>query len=105
MFAVRTDTAKLVKWVDHPEWTQLFDLKSDPYEITNLFNKPAAAELQQQMLAEFSKVYAEAKVPQPPPDSGMPSWQANGEIVKLPDAVPTGERLRASNHRSRERNR
>ena len=51
MLAVRTATAKLVKYAGHPEWTQLFDLSTDPYEKKNLFNDPAAANLRQRMLA------------------------------------------------------
>ena len=34
--AVRTANYKLVKYPDHPEWTQLFDLNDDPYETINL---------------------------------------------------------------------
>ena len=36
--AVRTSDYKLVKYPKHPEWTQLFDIKEDPYEIRNLVN-------------------------------------------------------------------
>ncbi|MGB1129006.1 MAG: sulfatase family protein, partial [Haloferula sp.] len=34
--AVRTDRAKFVHYPNHPEWTEVFDLKNDPYEIKNL---------------------------------------------------------------------
>ena len=34
--AVRTSNYKLVKYPNHPEWTQLFNLKDDPYETKNL---------------------------------------------------------------------
>ncbi len=51
--AVRTDTAKLIKYENHPEWTELFDLKNDPYEIHNLFNDPASKVLQQKMQSEY----------------------------------------------------
>jgi len=47
--AVRNEAAKLIKYVDHPEWTELFDLKTDPYEFTNLFNDPASALLLKRM--------------------------------------------------------
>ncbi len=33
---VRTANSKLVKYLDHPEWTEVFDLNADPYEIKNL---------------------------------------------------------------------
>jgi len=38
---VRTPTAKLIKYQDHDEWTELFDLAPDPYETKNLFNDPS----------------------------------------------------------------
>src|SRR5262249_10601842 len=43
--AVRTDTAKLVKYPGHDDWTELFDLKSDPYETKNLVKDEAHAAL------------------------------------------------------------
>jgi arylsulfatase A-like enzyme len=36
LYAIRTTTHKLVKYPGHPEWTELFDLVADPYEIKNL---------------------------------------------------------------------
>ena len=36
--AVRTSDYKLVKYPQHPEWTQLFDVNEDPYETRNLVN-------------------------------------------------------------------
>ena len=36
VYAVRTTTHKLVKYPGHPEWTEVFDLTADPYEIKNL---------------------------------------------------------------------
>ncbi len=38
---VRTAKAKLVKYPGHPEWTEAFDLTSDPYELKNLAADPA----------------------------------------------------------------
>ena len=35
-FAIRTTTHKLVKYPNRPEWTEVFDLVADPYEIKNL---------------------------------------------------------------------
>ena len=54
LFGVRTTTAKLVKYPGHAEWTELFDLVTDPYEVKNLAADPAAqarlsAELDAQM--------------------------------------------------------
>jgi arylsulfatase A-like enzyme len=36
VLAVRTDTQKLITYPGHDEWTEAFDLVSDPYEIKNL---------------------------------------------------------------------
>lgn len=35
-YAIRTTTHKLVKYPNHPEFTEVFDLTTDPYEIKNL---------------------------------------------------------------------
>ena len=50
--AVRTSDYKLVKYPKHPEWTQLFNLKEDPYEIKNLADD---RELLQRMEAELTR--------------------------------------------------
>ncbi len=39
---VRTANAKLVKYPGHAEWTEVFDLAVDPYELKNLAADPAA---------------------------------------------------------------
>ncbi len=36
VLAVRTDTHKLITYPGHDEWTEVFDLVKDPYEIKNL---------------------------------------------------------------------
>ena len=36
VLALRTTTHKLVRYPGHPEWTEVFDLKADPYELRNL---------------------------------------------------------------------
>ena len=45
MTAVRTETAKLVRYPGHDEWTEVFDLTADPYELKNLVADPAHAAL------------------------------------------------------------
>lgn len=55
LFAVRTTTAKLVKYPDHDEWTELFDLRSDPYELKNLARDPAHAPLLAAMEQQFAR--------------------------------------------------
>lgn len=55
VLAVRTDTAKLIQYPDHDDWTELFDLKADPYETKNLIRDPARQELRKQLEAEFQR--------------------------------------------------
>lgn len=57
--AVRTPTHKLIKYLDHPEWTELFDLKADPYETKNLFTDRAAAAVRKQLEAEQDRLVKE----------------------------------------------
>lgn len=49
---VRTDDAKLIVYPGHPEWTEVYDLKKDPYELQNL---PADGPLATQLKAELEK--------------------------------------------------
>jgi arylsulfatase A-like enzyme len=55
VFAVRTETAKLIKYLGHDEWTELFDLAADPYETKNLAMDPGKKELLDTMLTEFDR--------------------------------------------------
>jgi arylsulfatase A-like enzyme len=52
--AVRSDTAKLIKYPGHDEWTELFDLEKDPYELKNLYKDPAAATLRREMESRYA---------------------------------------------------
>lgn len=53
--AVRTAEAKLIKYPGHAEWTEVFDLKADPYETRNLAADPASAELRKKLEAEYER--------------------------------------------------
>jgi arylsulfatase A-like enzyme len=53
--AVRTTDAKLIKYPGHDEWTEVFDLKTDPYEIKNLAADPAYSDLRKKLEAEYDK--------------------------------------------------
>jgi arylsulfatase A-like enzyme len=57
--AVRTAGAKLIQYPGHKAWSELFDLKADPYEIHNLIDDPAAAPLKAKMLAEHDRLSKE----------------------------------------------
>jgi arylsulfatase A-like enzyme len=55
LFAVRTGRAKLIKYQDHDDWTELFDLAHDPYEMKNLCSDPASAKLRAALDAEYDR--------------------------------------------------
>ncbi len=57
--ALRTRAAKLVKYPDHEDWTELFDLGADPFETKNLARDPAHKDLRERLEAEYA---AQAKV-------------------------------------------
>jgi arylsulfatase A-like enzyme len=49
--AVRTETAKLIVYPGHDEWTELYDLKADPHEMRNLASDAGSSELMRVMRA------------------------------------------------------
>ena len=53
LFALRTDTAKLIKYKDHDEWTELFDLANDPYEMNNLISNRLMSDVRAELSAQF----------------------------------------------------
>jgi len=81
---VRTINTKLIKYPGHDDWTELFDLRSDPYETANLFNDPNYATLRAKMEAEHDRLASEVgyRVPdyvdRPPwwGKPGGPDWKA-----------------------------
>jgi arylsulfatase A-like enzyme len=52
---VRTISAKLIKYPGHEEWTELFDLAKDPYELKNLARDPAQKDLLARMQVEYDR--------------------------------------------------
>ncbi len=72
MYGVRTPDSKLIEYPNHPEWTEVFDLATDPYEIKNLATDSAAKakldpELAAQIKAMNYTIPAEANKPRPHP--------------------------------------
>ena len=62
---VTTGDAKLIYFYPIGEW-QLFDLKRDPQELNNVWGQPQYAALQEQLLAELTRLRTELKVPPVP---------------------------------------
>jgi hypothetical protein len=65
---VRAANAKLVKYEGHDEWTEVFDLAVDPYELKNLAADPAAVA---KLSAEFD-AQVKATNYAVPPDADKP---------------------------------
>jgi len=57
--AVRTADAKLIRYEGHDAWTELFDLKADPFETRNLIGDPACAALRDRLTAEHARLSRE----------------------------------------------
>jgi arylsulfatase A-like enzyme len=52
---LRTTDSKLTFWPGNPDWCEMFNLTSDRYEISNLFNQPASQTLRDNLRAEFDR--------------------------------------------------
>lgn len=81
VMAVRTEYAKLIRYPGHPEWTEVFNLTKDPYEIHNLAGDAQHANLQRGLEHEFERERAAVGFDIPESQLTDPSW-------KLGDAPP-----------------
>lgn len=63
-YGLITDRYKLVHFYE-PQFNywELFDLKTDPQEMTSLYGQPAVADLQKQLHADLARLRTELKVP------------------------------------------
>lgn len=59
VFALQNQNAKLIKYLGNENWTELFDLKNDPYETRNLYNHEDYQELAKTMEENFNIVVRE----------------------------------------------
>jgi arylsulfatase A-like enzyme len=51
--AFQTPTSKLIVYPGHADWTELYDLLADPYELKNLVDDPAQAALARSMREQY----------------------------------------------------
>jgi hypothetical protein len=86
--AVRTTDAKLIRYMGHDEWTELFDLKNDPYETRNLFNDPAHAGLRARLEVEDARLAKETGYRVPDYTDRPVWWGKPGGPDWTPDAKP-----------------
>lgn len=73
-YGVVTDRYKLVRFYEpgYEAW-ELFDLQTDPHELTSVYGKPAYAAVTKELEAELKRLRAELKVPDPdPPETILP---------------------------------
>jgi arylsulfatase A-like enzyme len=60
---VTTGEAKLINFYRLGEW-ELYDLKTDPHELNNVYGKPEYAQLQADLTAELAKLRKQLDVPE-----------------------------------------
>ncbi len=74
-YGVVTDRYKLVHFYgpDIDEW-ELFDLQTDPKELTSIYGKPEHAAVQKELMDELTRLRTELKVPETdPPGTQIPT--------------------------------
>jgi hypothetical protein len=81
--AVRTDDAKLILYPGHDEWSELFDLKADPFEMRNLFKDPSNAALRDRLMSAHGLLLKEVGYRVPDYVDRPPWWGLPGG----PDAL------------------
>jgi N-acetylglucosamine-6-sulfatase len=58
--AIRTDRYKFIHWIQHPAQAELYDLESDPMEMSNLWNEPSYQSLGRQLMRELGELTLQA---------------------------------------------
>ena len=86
--AVRTVEAKLIKYPGHDEWTELFDLKADPYEMHNLYRELGSSDLRKTLEAEHDRLAKEVGYRVPDYVDRPDWWGKPGGPDAQPDPTP-----------------
>jgi arylsulfatase A-like enzyme len=58
--AIRTDRYKFIRWTQHPEFNELYDLESDPYEQENLLGKRGYASIEKTLQRQLGALVLES---------------------------------------------
>jgi hypothetical protein len=94
---VRTQTAKLIRYQGHPEWTELFDLARDPYEMKNLYRDPAGASLRAELETEYERQQSAVGYVWPSyaddPEQFLPQKPLNAVVLEYRFDRDRGERV------------
>ncbi|MCX6934273.1 MAG: sulfatase-like hydrolase/transferase [Verrucomicrobia bacterium] len=61
--AVRTEHYKFIRYRDLEGMNELYDLRDDPFELSNLINSPNAAEVRGRMEVELKRILASGRLP------------------------------------------
>jgi arylsulfatase A-like enzyme len=89
-YGVRTERYKLIHFYELGQW-ELFDLETDPLEMTSVYGDPAFADIQADLetrLVELRTAYA---VPEDTRPSGECTMDANGWQGFAPDGTDLGD--------------
>jgi len=86
--AVRTSDAKLIKYSGHDDWTELFDLTSDPYETRNLYADPKRADLRSRLEAELQRLAKDVGYRVPDYVDRPDWWGKAAGAEAVPDVTP-----------------
>lgn len=111
VYGVRTAQAKLIHYPGHSDWTEVFDLKNDPYELHNLATDPAHTALRTQLEAELEKQtkqtafvipdYADEKTSATPPPPTPAANRTQGIVLSYNFTHDAGTQVQDdSNHRN-----
>ncbi|MDR1271044.1 MAG: sulfatase, partial [Planctomycetaceae bacterium] len=97
--AVRTLDAKLIRYAlkkgIQEDWSELFDLKNDPYETKNLYNNSDYTELREKMETEYNRLKEEISY-EIPDYVDRPDWWDLGlpdDENKVNEVIEPGPRL------------
>ena len=63
---VRDERYKLISYYDYNAW-ELYDLKNDPHELNNVYEKPAYTNEVKRLKARLTSLMEEYQEQQPPP--------------------------------------
>jgi N-acetylglucosamine-6-sulfatase len=54
--AIRTDHHKLIHWVQHPEFDELYELSTDPHEERNVIHQPTNHAVVERLRSDLGKL-------------------------------------------------